>query len=412
MTFVGVSTLQMRFAEIVAFTAAVMALGALSIDIMLPALGAIGRDLGAITENDAQSVIYAFTIGYGVAQLFFGPISDRFGRRAVMLGAIACYAAAAAVAAFSSSFTLLLIMRALQGAFTAASRVAIMASVRDRYAGARMAEVASAATTIFMAAPILAPAIGQGVLMIADWRAIFSCLLFYGVALGAWAYFRMPETLGADARRRLSFRTAGAAYLHFARNRQSAGYTLAVMFLWGAFFAYLGTAQQIYVGVFDLGAGFPLAFALGAVPYGIAAMANAVFVRRFGMRRIMHAGVFAIIAVSAAHLGAAAVVGDSLPLFLTSLCATLFALGLVGPNATALALEPMGEMAGAAAAANGFAATTGAALIGMMIGRTFIGAAKLVSEAFLAMGLIALVMTLLTEDGRLFAAPGALAEAE
>jgi len=405
MSIVGATGIKLGFAETIALTAAVMALGALSIDIMLPALGEIGRELGASSANDAQSVVYAFTIGYGVSQLIFGPLTDRFGRRRVLLAALILYALAAAISAFSASFALLLAARAIQGGLTAASRVAIMASVRDRFEGARMAEVASAATTVFMAAPILAPAIGQAILLTAEWRSIFLFLSVYGAMLAAWIYFRMGETQKREERRSLSFRSAFSAYAAFSLNRQSAGYTLAVMVLWGAFFTYLGTAQQIYVGEFKLGAKFPLAFAAGAAPYGAAALLNAFVVRRTGIRRILHGGVFAIIAISAIHLLVAFQTEQSLVLFLTTLCATLFALGFVGANATALAMEPMGALAGAAAAANGFAATTGAALIGLVIGRMFNGATTLISEAFLAMGLISLIIIFWTERGRLFAKP-------
>ena len=403
----------MRFPELVAFTAAVMALGALSIDIMLPALGAIGGDLETRRANDVQLVVYAFTIGYGVAQLFFGPLSDRFGRRAVLLGALVGYCLAAALSVFSSSFVLLLAARALQGVCTAASRVAIMASVRDRYSGVRMAEVASAATTIFMAAPILAPAIGQGILLVAEWRVIFAFLFAYAVALGGWAFVRMNETLETADRRSLRLGSVFSAFSAFAGNRLSLGYTLVTMVLWGAFFAYLGTAQQIYVGVFGLGALFPLAFAAGAIPYGAAAMANALSVRRFGLRRILHAGIAAIIAINAGHLAVIFTGHESLASFMLSMGATLFALGFVGPNATALAMEPMGKIAGAAASANGFASTTGAALIGVFIGGQFNGATTPVSAGFLTMGAIALAIAFWAEQGKLFRfAPDRLAEAE
>lgn len=401
---------EMRFPEIVAFTAAVMALGALSIDIMLPAFDAISRDLSTDHPNDAQKIVYAFMIGYGVAQLFFGPVSDRYGRRAVLIGAIACYCAAAAFGMLSPSFSLLLAARLAQGACTAAARVAIMASVRDRYAGVRMAEVMSAATTIFMAAPILAPAIGQCILFVAEWRIIFAFLFGYGLVLSAWTYLRMNETLAGDSRRSLRISAVFASFGAFSRNRLSIGYTLVATALTGSFFAYLGAAQQIYVGVFDLGALFPVAFALGAVPYGAAALANAGIVRRFGLRRILHAGVAAIIAINAAHLGLIAAGLESLPAFLAAMCATLFALGLVSPNALALAMEPMGAIAGAAAAANGFITTTGAAFIGMAIGAQMSGETTPIPAGFLLMGAAALTLALWAERGKLFGAPQTAAE--
>lgn len=395
----------MGFPEMVAFTAAVMALGALSIDIMLPAFDDIARDLSPSHPNDVQKIVYAFMIGYGVAQLFFGPISDRYGRRAVLLSALGLYCLAAALSVFSSSFAILLIARAAQGACTAAARVAIMASIRDRYSGVAMAEVMSAATTIFMAAPILAPAIGQSILFIAEWPMIFTFLFLYGVTLGGWSFKRMDETLAASARRSLRLGSIFAAFGAFSQNRLSLGYTLVTTALTGAFFAYLGSAQQIYVGVFDLGPWFPLAFSIGAIPYGAAALTNAKVVKRFGMRPIVHIGIVAIILINGAHLALIAAGGESLAAFLGAMCATLFALGFVSPNSLALAMEPMGAIAGAAAAANGFVTTTGAALIGQAIGARLSGATSPISEGFFWMSLAALALCFWAERGRLFAPP-------
>lgn len=401
----------MAFAEIIGFTAATMALSALSIDIMLPALGVIGEELAAASDNDAQLVIFSFAVGYGVAHLFFGPLADRFGRRPVMLWSIGAFCAAAALAALASSFTLLLAARALQGCAAAAARVAVFAMVRDRYSGRRMAEVISAAVTVFIAAPVLAPAIGQAILFAAPWRAIFGALFVYGAVLLIWTGLRATETLDPAARRPFNLNASLASYAEFARNRCAAGYTAASALLFGAFYAYLGTAQQIYVDRFGLGPLFPLAFAGGAIPYAAATFFNARFVGRLGMRRIAHAALIGLIAINAIHLLVIALFGEHLAVYIGFICATLFALGLFSPNATSLAMEPMGHIAGSAAAANGFASATGAALIGALVGRLYAGDAALIPSGFLILGAAALAVVFSTERGRLFHPQQVAAEA-
>jgi DHA1 family bicyclomycin/chloramphenicol resistance-like MFS transporter len=390
------------FAELVAFTAAVMALNALAIDMMLPALGTIGEALGAAGENDRQLIIIVYVLANGVAQLFFGPMIDRYGRRRVLLWALGGYIVGTVLSVVASSFVLLLAARAFQGVTTAAARVAVIAIVRDQSAGRRMAEVMSLVVTVFMAVPILAPSFGQLVLFVAPWRAIFGVLLVYGVAIAIWTAVRVPETLPAAHRVKLNAATIASDYFEFLKTRQSIGYTLASALLFGALFSYISTSEQIFVEIFKLGARFPLAFAAVAASLGAAALTNARLVSRFGMRRLLHGAVLFFLFSSLVHLGAAARFGDSLPLFLGFMMASFFALGLVGANATALAMEPMGHMAGSAAAANGFAGTTIAGLFGGIVGRMYNGTTEPVIAGFALLSFFAAAVILWTERGRLF----------
>lgn len=391
-----------EFAELVAYCAAMMALSALAIDVMLPALGEIGRDLEARDANDSQLVVFAFLFGYGVTHLFVGPLADRFGRRAVAVGAVALFCIASAAAATAGGFKLLLAARIVQGVSAAASRVAIMAMVRDQYAGPRMAEVISVTTTVFMAAPILAPGIGQLILFVGEWRTIFAFLFVYGAALFAWTFLRAPETLKPEFRRRFSFSYAVGAYLEFARARASIGYTLASACVFGAFFSYLGTAQQIYVEQFKIGALFPAAFAAGAVPYALATLVNARFVARVGMRPMAHGALAGLIAVNAVHLAIAAAGMENALSFMSFMAASMFMLGIVGANSASIALEPMGHIAGSAAAMNGFIASTSSALIGAALGRLYDGTTIPLAAGFVFLGLSALACAWWAEQGKLF----------
>ncbi|MEQ8749968.1 MAG: MFS transporter, partial [Amphiplicatus sp.] len=222
------------FVELVALVAAVFALNALAIDMMLPALGIIGRELGAANDNDRQLIVSVYLLGNGVAQLFFGPLVDRFGRRRVLLWALAGYVAGSVLSIVASSFTLLLAARAFQGVATAATRVAIVAVVRDQMSGRRMAEAMSIAITIFMAAPILAPGFGQMLLFAAPWRGIFVALLLYGLVISLWVGWRLPETLTPENRKALNPRTIAASYLEFLRHRSAMGYTIVSALVFGA----------------------------------------------------------------------------------------------------------------------------------------------------------------------------------
>jgi len=399
------------FPELVAITAAVMALNALAIDMMLPALGAIGDELRAPTDNDRQLVVVVYVLGNGVAQLAFGPIVDRFGRRPVLLWALGAYVAGSILSVFAGSFELLLAARAFQGVAAAATRVASVAIVRDLCSGRRMAEVMSLAITIFMAAPILAPGFGQLVLFAAPWRGIFVVLLTYGAVVWLWAFLRVPETMAPERRAPLNLARIGAAYAEFLSNRISAGYTLAAALCFGALFGYISASEQVFVETFDLGARFPLAFAMVAASLGAATLLNSRVVSRFGMRRLSHGAVIVFVLANFFHLAVASSGHESFPVFMAFMMISFFCLGLIGSNMAALAMEPMGHIAGAAAAANGFAGTTLAGFLGGVIARQYDGTTTPIVAGFAALGLAALVVILLTERGRLFQSHGGESEA-
>jgi DHA1 family bicyclomycin/chloramphenicol resistance-like MFS transporter len=396
----------LAFPELVALTAAVMALNALAIDMMLPALGVIGEELKAAGDNDRQLIVVVYVIGNGLAQLFFGPLVDRFGRRPVLIAALFGYIAGSALSVAASNFSLLLAARAFQGVTTAATRVAIIAAVRDMTAGRRMAEVMSLAMTIFMAAPILAPSLGQLILFAAPWRGIFLALLLYGVALALWIVWRLPETQDPAARRSVSLGAIAAAYGEFLKTRAAIGYTLASALIFGALFGYISASEQIFVDTFGLGEKFPLAFALVAGALACANLLNARLVRRLGMRRLCHGALILFLSANVLHLAVIATAGESLGVFLAFTSISFFALGFIGANSSAIALEPLPHIAGAAAAANGFAGTTLAGLLGGLIGRAYDGSTAPIVAGFAALAAAALAVVLWTEKGRLFRAPG------
>lgn len=361
------------FGEFIALMAALMASNALAIDAMLPALPAMGEALNVGEDNRRQLVITFYLLGFGAAQLLYGPLSDRFGRKGLLVGALLLYALFATASGLASSFTLLLAARALQGVAAAGTRVLVMAIVRDRYEGSGMARVMSLVMIVFMIVPVLAPAFGQGVLAIATWRHIFIGLGVYGAALALWSLMRLPETLKPEHRRALSFARVGEAAAITLSTRQSIGNTLALTLVMGALFAFINSIQQIVFDVFGRPDLLAIVFACIAGPMALSSYANSRLVMRHGSRRILLTGLVAFTAAATAHLALALFVGQTLWSFVLLLAATMALFGLIGANAGALAMEPLGHVAGTASSLQGLITTVGGALIGLGVGQQFNG---------------------------------------
>ena len=279
----------MGFPEFVIVIASIMALNPLAMDMMLPALPNIGSAFHITVANRPQMVLSTFLLGFGVGQFVMGPLSDRFGRRPVLLGGMAVYCIASLLAIAAPSFETLLLARALQGLGTSATRVIAVSIVRDCYAGRNMASVMSLAMMVFIAVPVIAPSFGQAVMLLAQWRGIFIVLMLYGVRA-----VRLERA--ADAGDAAGLRTQIARHSRRARrfrqtvtNRQTFGYALAAGGVMGSLFAFVFSSQQIFTEIYHLGHYFPLAFAAIAVGVAIAGFLNAKIVGRVGMRVMSHA---------------------------------------------------------------------------------------------------------------------------
>ena len=393
-------------AELIAFVASLTALNALAIDMMLPALGDIGASLGVARANDTQLVILVYIFSSGVAQLFYGPLADRFGRRIVLLAALGGYALAASLAIVATSFTMLLVARMLQGVTTAAGRVVGIAVVRDMSSGRRMAEIMSTAMTIFMIVPIIAPGVGQAIMLATPWRGLFVVLAVFGVVMWVWTWLRLPETLPPERRTPLKFGTVSRAFAAVLRNRIAFGYTLASMCMFAAPMAYLSSADQIFMRTFDLGALFPVVFGCVAISLAAASLTNARLVGRFGMRLISHLAALVFLAVNLVHVIVAVAGFETLATFVVLQMIAFFGVGLMIGNFSALALEPLGHIAGVASSALGFATMSGSALIGGLIARFYDGTTAPLAIGFACTAVAVVVILLVTERGRLMR-PGA-----
>lgn len=393
--------------EMVIMVAALMALNALAIDIMLPALGEIASATGLTgaspeDANRQQLIIFAYILGFGAPQLFWGPISDRFGRRMPLFIGLIGYALTAVLCAALRDFHALLAARFLQGVFASGARLVAVSVVRDLYAGRRMAGFMSLVMTIFMIVPMIAPAMGQVVLFIAPWQWIFGVLALFGLALLVWTWFRLPETLPEDARKPLNLASAFGNYLEVGRSRVTFGYMCASGIIFGALFSFIGSSEQVFRGVFGQEETFAFWFAGIAAALAGANFFNSRFVERVGMRRLSHGAMVVFILMSSALALRTWLFGESLYWFFPMFTLTFACFGMMGANFSALAMEPLGKIAGTASAAYGFATTTVSSLLGMVIGSYYNGTTLPLMLGFVALGVGSLIVVLITEKGKLF----------
>ncbi|TKC72687.1 multidrug effflux MFS transporter [Brucella abortus] len=386
--------------EFIALIAAIMAINALAVDIMLPGLPQIGASLGVHSENHVQFVITAYLLGFGVSQLFYGPLSDRFGRRLPLFGGLAIYVVAALGSAFVTDFTTLIILRVLQGLGAAATRVIAVSVVRDKFSGRQMAEVMSLVMMVFMILPVVAPATGQLIMLFGEWHLIFMFMAIMALVVGLWAFLRLPETLPVSHRRPLTMKSTLGGFVIVLTNRVALFYMLGTSFILGALFGYINSAQQIFVGIYQLGTLFPLAFAAVAMTLALASFLNSRLVGRFGMRRISQTMLLVFTSFSLLWMVLSIVMDGPIPFAVLMIIymTIMLSFSLVTANFNALAMEPLGEVAGTASSVLGFAQT----VIGAVIGQAFDGTTTPVATGYCVLGFVALACVLIAERGRLF----------
>jgi DHA1 family bicyclomycin/chloramphenicol resistance-like MFS transporter len=389
--------------EMTAMLAGLMALNAFAIDAMIPALPDIGRALNVAHENDRQLVVVAYFIGFASTQLVWGPLSDRFGRKPILAAGIILYGLFALLCAFAGSFPLLIAGRVAMGASAAVTRVLVVAMVRDLFEAEAMAKVMSLVFMVFMLVPVLAPNIGQAILLVASWRAIFLVLAGYALTMLVWSWLRLPETLHPEYRRSLKWREMASAIGQAVREPQSRGYTLAITVIFAALVAYISSVQQIIFDVFKMPNLIGLVFAAIAAPMALASWFNSRIVERFGLRRVGHSAALALAIVTATHAMVALMGWETLASFIVLQALTMCCFALASSNLGTLAMEHMAPIAGTASSVQGVTGTLGAAILGFLIGRSFDGTATpfIVGTAICTGAGFLLIV--LTEPRRLFA---------
>jgi len=363
------------FVEFVVIISLMMSLTALSIDAMLPSLAQIGADLGVQNPNERQLIVSVLFLGLSIGQLFFGPLSDKTGRKPAIYYGFALFIVGALISAFSTNFPIMLTGRLLQGLGISAPRAVTLALVRDRYEGRAMARVMSFVSTVFILIPMIAPSLGQVILLFAGWRSIFIFFIVMGLATLTWFGLRMPETLAKDKRAPFSLKRIVAATLEVVRIRSSLGYTVSAGLVSGAFIGYLNSAQQILQEQYELGELFPIYFGVIAFSIGLASFLNARLVMRYGMRFLVRWSLVIILALACAGFSVAVLKAGQPPLWFLMgyLLSTFFCIGILFGNQNSLAMKPLGHLAGVGSAVVGSLSTLISMTLGTIIGQSYNG---------------------------------------
>ncbi len=387
--------------ELITMRAMLMSLQAFGIDAMLPALGAISADLGA-AGNDRQLIIAAYLLGSGIGALLPGAFADRFGRRPVLAFGITFYFIMSIACSMVTDFDTLVAMRAIQGFGSAALTVLPATIVRDRVGGDRMARLMSLIMMTFMVVPLIAPAIGQAILVFASWRVIFDGMAVASALVGLWAWWRLPESLTPENQQSLQIRSIARNMIRGVSDRSAIGYVLGSALVFGALFGFLNSSQQLIGETFGAGDDFAMVFAAMVSPMVLANFTNSRIVERFGARRVSHTALLAIIAVSGVQVWSASYADQTLWQFLPLMSINLALLGFIGANFGSIALQPFMHIAGAASSGQTFLRMVTGALLGGAIGQAFDGTARPIAMALLLCGILALLLVLWSEKGKLF----------
>lgn len=380
-------------AEFTVLIALLMSIIAISIDALLPALGIIRSDLGVLNANQAQLLITAIFLGMTCGQLIAGPVSDALGRKPILYLGLALYFLGSLICYSGQDLTQLLIGRLVQGLGVSGPYVAAMSIVRDKYSGEQMAKIMSIVMLIFMGVPAIAPSLGQGILLLADWRSIFIFYIGYALMIGSWIFLRLDETLPKDKRISLSASSFIAGFKEVVTHRISMGYTLCMGCIFGSLIGYLNSSQQIFQDMFATGKLFTLYFGLLALVFGAASLGNAYMVERFGMRRLCDLALRGMITVASVFLVLQYFFAVNLWMFMLFAGSNFLCFGFVFGNTNAIAMEPMGHIAGIASAIIGAVSSAIALVLGTSIGLAYndtlvpvtLGFLLLCSTAWLAM---------------------------
>ena len=399
--------------EFVFFMALMTAMSALAIDVILPAFAAMRPDFGLAADSTELSLTVTFFIfGVAMGNMFFGPVSDALGRKPVLLASLVLYAISALAAALASSLTMFLVSRFCWGMAAAGPRTLSQTIVRDRFAGDAMARVMALVQSVFFLAPMAGPLIGKGLVELGSWRYVMAFGVFVAVATALWS-LRLPETLDPRNRRPLRFGTTLRGIRTVMGNRVTLGYTLAVTFGFGAFLPFLGSSELVFDTVFDRSGWFVPYFSLmglllAAVALGVSRALRIVSAARLGAYL---GGTFV---TSSALLALVTALGGGRPPFWGWLLVYTLAVGSHAaffPICLSLALEPMGKMAGTAAAAIGFVSMLVGAILASFVDRAIDATVTPIAVGYLGYGSIALVFQLWAQAGRPPAAAGRSAHA-
>jgi len=386
--------------EQVVLLALLSSLIALSIDSMLPALAHIERDLGVFDTNGRQFIIGATFIGMAFGMLFYGPISDSIGRKGPIYAGIAIFLVGCVLSIFATDFNVMLIGRFLQGLGAAGPRVVSIALIRDQYSGREMARFTSLVMTVFILVPVLAPGLGQIILIFADWRAIFGAMFLLGIFALIWFTFRQRETLAKENRSPFSSTRLTAAAIEVFKTPISLGYTILSGFVFSAFLSFLTMSQQIFQEQYGVGEMFPIYFGSLALAFGGASFANSSLVMKLGMRNLITKALWTFALLSISYLAYSIFNAGQPPLWslMIFLLCIFFCVGILFGNINAQAMEPLGHIAGVASAIITSISTFMSVILGTIVAQAYDGTILPLVVGFCFFGLMSLMVMYITNS--------------
>jgi len=378
--------------EFTLLVALLMSIVAISIDALLPALDAIRADIVLSHPNQAQYVVSALFFGMAIGQLICGPLSDATGRKKVLYGGILLFLAGTVLCYVATDINTLLLGRFIQGLGVSGPYVSAISIVRDKYAGNDMARIMSLVMMIFIMVPALAPALGQAVMWFGSWRDIFILYVFYALLIAVWIFCRLEETLPKSHRIAMSKKGFAEGFSEVIRNVPTVCYMICMGLFFGSFIGYLNSSQQIFQSLFQTGEMFVLYFGILAVVFGVASLVNSQWVQKLGMQQLAKLAIWGIIISSALFLLLHLAVSVQLWMFMIYASVLFFCFGLVFGNVNAMAMEPMGHVAGIAAAIIGSTSSLMSMVIGTFIGQMYNGTLIPVTVGFFVFSAISMLI--------------------
>jgi MFS transporter, DHA1 family, multidrug resistance protein len=381
--------------EFVVLMASLMSIVAFSIDALLPALPEIGESLGVSNTNDNQLLITMIFLGLGFGQLIFGPLSDSFGRKPIVFFGFVVFIIASIICVTTNNFEMMIVGRVLQGVGLSSPRSLSISMIRDTYSGNYMAKILSIVVMIFILVPVIAPTMGQLLLNFFDWRSIFYVNLLFGMLVMIWFWQRQPETLAIENRIKFSAKLFINGTKEFLKYKDAVAFTFVSGFITGSFMVYLSTAQQIFQVQYNLAELFPYIFASLAISVGLATYLNSIFVIKYGMWRIVCIGTIAYAIISFLYVVLFwSGTNPNISILISFFALQFFAIGFLFGNLRALAMQPLGHIAGIGAAINGFVSTVMAVPIANYIGSFVIDSVLPLFIGFSVFGVLSLLVFL------------------
>lgn len=381
--------------EFIALMASLMSIVALALDALLPALTQVGETINSFDATDNQMLITMIFLGLGIGQLFFGPLSDSYGRKPIVYSGFILFALGSAVCLLAPNLTIMIIGRMIQGVGLSAPRSIAISIIRDTYKGDYMARIMSFVTAFFILVPVIAPATGKWIMDAFNWQAIFYVQLFFAVIICIWFWKRQPETLKPIYKIPFSLKVFKNGTLEFIKYRETVAFTFTSGFITGAFLVYLSGSQQVFEEQYGLVESFPYIFAGLAVSIGLSTLLNGTLVMRFGMRRLALMALTAFCAIALLYVFVFwNQPNPSVFVLVSFLSLQFFCLGFLWGNFRSIAMEPIGHIAGIGAAINGFVSTVIAVPIASFISQYVIDSVWPMFLGLAVCGLISLAIML------------------